>query len=152
MRIASCFVFLVLVAALVAACSESSSTPTAPSSTTGAGTLALSADELSGTWTLVSIHPTGQAEQTRPAGATYTMTFANGRLSTRVDCNQCAGSFALSGQTLTAGPALACTRAACPTMAFENTYTSILGGDSTVALSGSTLVLSSPRGVLRFVR
>jgi heat shock protein HslJ len=100
----------------------------------------------------VSIQPTGQAEQTKPAGATYTATFADGRLSTRVDCNQCAGSFALSGQTLTAGPALACTRAACPTMAFENTYTSILGGDSTVALSGSTLVLSSPRGVLRFVR
>ena len=152
MRIASCFVFLVLVATLVAACSESSSTPTAPSSTTGAGTLALSADQLSGTWTLVSIQPTGQAEQTKPAGATYTVNFADGRLSTRVDCNMCAGSFALSEQTLTAGPALACTRAACPTMAFENTYTSILGGDSTVALSGSTLVLSSARGVLRFVR
>src|SRR5262245_54120350 len=125
MRIASCFVFLALVAALVAACSESSSMPAAPSSTTGSGALTLSADQLTGTWTLVSIQPAGQAEQTKPAGATYTVMFGDGRLSTRVDCNMCGGSFALSGETLTAGPALACTRAACPTMAFENTYTGI---------------------------
>ena len=41
----------------------------------------------------------------------------------------------LAGQTLTVGPSLACTRAACPTMAFENTYTSVLSGVSTVTLS-----------------
>jgi heat shock protein HslJ len=51
-----------------------------------------------------------------------------------------------------AGPLLACTRAACPTMAFENTYTKLLGGESTVSLSGRTLVMTSPRGVLRFKR
>jgi heat shock protein HslJ len=76
--------------------------------------------------------------------------FAQGRLSTRADCNVCSGEFALSGQTLTAGPALACTRAACPTMAFENDYTRLLGGNSMIALSGDTLALSSERGVLRF--
>jgi heat shock protein HslJ len=37
-------------------------------------------------------------------------------------------------------------------MAFENTYTSLLSGDSSITLSGSTLVLSSSRGVLRFAR
>ena len=71
---------------------------------------------------------------------------------TRADCNLCNGTFTLLGHTLTAGPALACTRAACPTMAFENGYTSLLSGDSTVTLSSGALVLSSSRGVLRFTR
>jgi heat shock protein HslJ len=90
--------------------------------------------------------------ESTPPGATYTLTFANGRLSTRADCNTCSGAFQLSGQTLTAGPALACTRAACSTMPFENAYTRMLSGESTVTLSDAVLVLSSSRGVLRFTR
>jgi heat shock protein HslJ len=129
------------IASIVIGCVESSSTPTAPSS-----------DQLAGTWNLLSIQRAGQADQLTPPGARYTLSFADGRLSTRADCNMCSGGFALSGETLTAGPALACTRAACPTMAFENAYTSLLSGDSTLTLSGNTLVLSSSRGVLRFVR
>jgi len=109
-------------------------------------------DQLSGTWNLVSIQPAGQAHQPAPPGASYTLTFTDGRLSTRVDCNVCNGAFSLSGQTLTAGPALACTRAACPTMAFENGYTSLLSGESTVTLASNVLALSSARGVLRFTR
>ena len=144
------FVGIVLVAPLAAACSGSTSTPTSPSARNGSP--ALTADHLAGTWNLLSIQPVNQGEQATPAGASYTLTFADSRLSTRVDCNVCSGTFALSGQTLTAGPALACTRAACRTMAFENTYTRLLGGDSTVALSGDTLALSSDRGVLRFAR
>ncbi len=139
------FVCLVALASLVAGCSESPATLTSPSST-------LTPGQLSGTWKLVSIHPAGQAEQATPAGTTYALTFADGRLSTQADCNTCGGAFALSGQTLTAGPALACTRAACPTMEFESVYTRLLSGEGTVTLSDSTLVLSSPRGVLRFVR
>ena len=100
----------------------------------------------------MSIQPTGQAEQATPTGASYTLSFADGRLSTRVDCNMWNGGFALSGQTLTAGPNLACTRAACPTMAFENAYISLLGVESTATLSGDTLVLSSTQGVLCFTR
>ena len=136
---------LVFVASLAAGCAESSATLTSPSSTVTAG-------QLAGTWTLLSIQPTGQSEQATPAGATYALTFADGRLSTRVDCNTCNGPFALSGQTLTAGTGLACTRAACRTMEFENTYTRLLGGEETVTLSGDSLVLSSSRGVLRFAR
>jgi heat shock protein HslJ len=145
----SYFVGLAIVASLAVGCSESSSTPT---SSSASGSPAFTADQLAGTWNLLSILPTGQAERATPAGATYNLTFADGRLSTRVDCNTCSGAFALSGQTLTAGPTLACTRAACPTMAFENAYTSLLGGESTVTVSGGTLVLSSARGVLRFTR
>jgi heat shock protein HslJ len=139
-----------LAASLAIGCAESLSTPTSPSS--GGGSLALTTEQLAGTWKLTSIQSAGQAEEATPAGATYTLTFDNGRLSTRADCNMCGGAFQLSGQTLTAGPALACTRAACSTMAFEGTYTKMLSGESTIALSEGALVLSSTRGVLRFVR
>ena len=141
---------LVVLASLAIGCAESS-VPTSPSSVTS-GSNTLTADQLAGAWSLLSIQSAGQAEQATPAGASYILTFADGRLSTRADCNVCGGAFQLSGQTLTAGPALACTRAACPTMAFEITYTTLLSGESTVTLSGNTLVLSSARGVLRFSR
>ena len=143
---------------LASGCAGSASTPTAPSSLPGApttpveGSPALTAGQLAGTWTLRSLQPAGGADESTPSGASYTLTFADGRLSTRADCNMCGGTFTVSGQTLTAGPALACTRAACPTMGFESTYTRLLSGDSTVALSDGTLVLSSARGVLHFTR
>jgi len=154
----------VVVAALLAmGCAGSASAPTAPSSASGSptspvdppplsGSPAPTVDQLTGTWNLQLLQPAGDVDQTTPAGASYTLTFADGRLSTHADCNVCGGPFVLSGQTLTAGPALACTRAACPTMAFESTYMSLLGGDSTVTLSDGALVLSSARGVLHFTR
>jgi len=145
-------------ALLAAGCTGSASTPTSPSSRSaapalpGAGSPVPTSDQLAGTWNLQSVQPAADAEQHTPADARYTLTFADGRLSTRADCNTCGGAFTLSGPTLTAGPALACTRAACPTMTFESTYTRLLSGDSTVTLSEGTLVLSSARGVLRFTR
>ena len=126
--------------------------PTSPAdATSGTGPAPLTAD-IAGTWTLRAMAPAGRPEQTSPASAVYTLSLAEGRLSTRVDCNTCAGTFSISGETLSAGPALACTRAACPTMVFEHEYTRLLSGDSSVTLDGGTLVLSSPRGVLRFSR
>ena len=155
-------VSVVVVALLAMGCAGSASAPTAPSSASGSptspvdppplGSPAPTVDQLTGTWNLQSLQPAGDVDQTTPAGASYTLTFADGRLSTRADCNVCGGPFVLSGQTLTAGSTLACTRAACPTMAFESTYMSLLGGDSTVTLSDGSLVLSSARGVLHFTR
>lgn len=142
------FAALILLAVISTACSESPANPTSPSS--GSGSLTLTSGQLSGTWTLTALQPAGQASQ--PSPATYTISFADGRVSTRVDCNMCSGTFAIAGQTLTVGPNLACTRAACPTMAFETLYTSILGGDHTAEISGSTLVLSSARGRLAFTQ
>ena len=141
---------LVFVTSCIVGCAGSSPVLTSPSP--GGGSQALTIEQLEGSWRLLSIQLTGQAEQATPDGATYTMHLANGRLSTQVDCNTCSGTFALSGQTFTAGPALACTRAACRTMAFEISYTGLLSGDSSVTHSDGTLVLSSPRGVLRFAR
>ena len=140
----------IVMALLGTGCSGSAASPTSPSA--GGGSLTLTTDQVAGTWVLTVIQPAGQPEQSRPADATYTLSLGDGRLSTRADCNTCSGTFSVSGQTLTAGPALACTRAACPTMAFEAAYVGILSGDSTVTLTGNTLVLTSARGVLRFTR
>jgi heat shock protein HslJ len=138
-----------LVAALTAACTQAVTSPSAVSAPPSA---AYTTAQLEGTWTIASIQPAGEARQDRPFSATYTLTFADGRLSTRADCNTCGGSFSVNGTTLTAGPNLACTRAACPTMAFENAYTSILGGDSSVTVTGSTLTITSSRGTIQLVR
>jgi heat shock protein HslJ len=149
-RLLSAFAVVASLASLIVGCAASTS-PSSPSSITN-GSNTVTIDQLAGTWNLVSIQSASQPEQAVPQGASYVLTFAYGRLSTRVDCNVCNGPFTLSGQTLTAGPALACTRAACPTMAFENTYTTLLSGDSAVTLSANTLVMSSARGALRFAR
>lgn len=108
--------------------------------------------QVTGTWTLGSIQPSAQSPQSTPSGATYTLTLADGSLATRADCNTCAGRYTLSGKTITAGPALACTRAACSTMAFETTYTSMLSGESTITASPTALTLTSSRGTLRYTR
>jgi heat shock protein HslJ len=140
---------IIVIAALTAACSHSLTSPSAVANPPSAAYMTA---QLEGTWTLASIQPAGGEKQDRPFSATYTLTFADGRMSTRVDCNQCSGTFSVSGSTLTAGPNLACTRAACPTMAFESAYTSILGGASETVVTNSTLTLTSPRGTLQFVR
>ena len=143
----ACFlVSLSFVTSFALGCAGSTPLLTAPSS---AG---LSAQAVPGLWNLVSMQPAGEVEQVKPSGASYTVTFGEGRLSTRVDCNNCGGSYTLDGETLVAGPLLACTRAACATMTFENTYTKLLAGESTVSLSDGVLVLTSSRGVLRFMQ
>ena len=146
------FVCTALLVVFASACSDSPNSPTSPTAAQVSSSSAYVAAQLDGTWTLTSIQPSGQSPQQRPANATYTITFADGRLSTRVDCNVCSGVFSLSGDTLSAGPNLACTRAACESAPFEYAYTSILSGDSVVATSSSTLTLSSTRGAIQFVR
>ena len=141
-----------LVAALTAACTQSITAPTSPNAVSAPPSSAYTIAQLEGTWTLVSIQPAGAAKQDRPFNATYTIAFADGRMSTRADCNSCAGAFSMTGDVITVGPNLACTRAACPTMQFENLYTSMLGGDSTTIVTNSTLTLTSARGTLQFVR
>jgi heat shock protein HslJ len=146
-------VALVLLAGTVgvAACSNPAHSVVGPSAVEGSSA-ALTAGQLAGTWTLTSLEPGGGAAQPAPAGATYTLTFADDRVSARADCNSCGGAFRVSGASVTVGPALACTRAACPTMQFESVFERILAGESTASLDGRTLVLSSARGRLAFVR
>jgi heat shock protein HslJ len=130
---------LVLLLVAFAACS---STPASPSSTA-----------LTGTWRIVSIQPELQGVQAAPAGAVYELTFdAAARVSARVDCNTCGGSFMLSGSSLVIGSGLACTRAACSTAAFESAALGILGGSHEITATSSTLMLNSIRGTMTLTR
>ena len=78
------FSVLLLVAALTAACAQS---VTSPPTVSRRCRPAYTAAQLEGTWTLASIQRAGEAKQNRPFNATYTLTFDDGRFSTRVDCN-----------------------------------------------------------------
>lgn len=108
--------------------------------------------QLTGTWTLTSLQPSGLGSQATPAGVVYSLTLTDGAIATRTDCNVCTGRYTLTGRMLSTGTALACTRAACGTAAFESAYTTILGGESQVAVSAGALTLTSARGTLRFTR
>ncbi len=141
---------LLIAVSLTTACAGGSSSPTSPSAADGSA--ALSASQVSGTWTLSSIQPAGQPVQAAPDGATYDLTFTDGRASARADCNVCSGALAINGSTLSIGPALACTRAACSTMEYESKYEALLAGDSTAAIDGNALTMTSSRGLLRFRR
>ena len=141
-------VLLALIATIAAGCSDYFTAPSESPLVSGG----YMAAQLEGTWTLTSIQPAGELKQNRPDGATYTVTFTDGRVSTRADCNVCGGVFSITGNTLVAGPGLACTRAACPTMRFESVYTAILSGDSSTVIERDTLTLTSSRGVLVFTR
>jgi heat shock protein HslJ len=150
-------VTLTLITLSAAGCANNVASPTSPSpnpgsSPSGSAAATPSAEQVAGTWTVVSIQPAGQTVQTVPAGASYQLALADGRVSTKVDCNVCGGSLAVGDQTITVGPALACTRAACPTMAFENAYVTILAGDSVARIDNDVLTLTSSRGAIRFRR
>ena len=161
------FVTLTMVAAFALGCAGCSPSPTSPSATGATDTPANALNPsdpskpssasppqawVDGTWALVSIQPAGQAPQPAPNGVPYQLTAGENRVSTKADCNTCAGSLAINGNTVTIGPLLACTRAACSTMAFENAYVTLLSGESNARLDGNELTLSSPRGVLLFRR
>ncbi len=135
----------VLGCALIAsACTSNPESPTI-------GTI--SPQGLAGTWRLELLQPYGQGAVLTPTGATYALTLTStGTVSTRVDCNGCAGTFTLVGDSLTVSPLLTCTAAACSTASFELMYTRILAGESTVGILGGTMALVSPRGLLRFNR
>jgi heat shock protein HslJ len=141
--------FGIFVAYISSACS---SPVTSPTSMAASSSSAYTSAQLEGSWIVSAIQPAGGSKQDRPTGATYTLTFADGRFSTRADCNTCAGSFTVDGTNLTTSSNLACTRAACPTMSFESAYTSLLSGNSQAVVANSTLTLSSSRGTIWLVR
>ena len=126
------------IALIFAGCSNNTTSPTRGS--------------IDGVWRMISIQPASQAVQTAPVGAQYQVEFNDGRASARVDCNTCNGSFTLNGATLTVGPALACTRAACATAAFETAVVSLLAGEHQISTTLHNLTLTSSRGTMLLQR
>jgi heat shock protein HslJ len=107
---------------------------------------------LEGVWRIISIQPVGQAVQTAPVGAQYQVGFEDARVFVRVECNTCTGPYTTSGATLTIGPTLACTRAACQTASYESAVVSLLSGAHQTASTLHNLTLTSGRGTMLLQR
>jgi heat shock protein HslJ len=95
----------------------SADTPTSPT-----------AESLEGVWRIISIQPATQPVQIAPVGALYQVGFEDARVFLRVDCNTCTGPFTVNGNTLTMGPTLTCTLAACATASYATTVVDMLSG------------------------
>jgi heat shock protein HslJ len=130
---------LALAMIFVAGCAADS--PSSPSSA-----------ELDGVWRIISIQPATQSVQLAPVGVLYQVTFDDGRTSVRVDCNVCTGGFTSDRNTLTVGPQLACTRAACDTASYENAVLTLLSGDHQYTTTLHNLTLTSSRGTMLLQR
>ena len=131
----------VLFLTMLAAAGCSDDTPTSPT-----------AETLEGVWRIISIQPTGQAVQTAPVSARYQVGFEEERVFARVDCNTCTAPFGVSGSTLTIGPSLPCTRAACDTAAYESAVVAMLAGQHQMATTTHNLTLTSSRGTMLLQR
>ena len=82
----------------------------------------------------------------------FTVQFdADGRIGVRADCNQCGGSYTLSGGRLTAGP-LACTLVACPTSRGQEFATLVDGSSELEIEDDGKLEIESAEGTLVLTR
>jgi heat shock protein HslJ len=140
-----------LIAAVsLTACQGSSPTSPSPSSTTPrGGSLSI---ETNAVWKLQSLVRADSSEATIADPSLFTMSLVDDTsLRVQSDCNRASGGYTTSGNTISIGP-LASTRAYCASAPIDSEYLALLGGESTVSLSGSTLRLSSARGTLTFAR
>jgi len=134
--------FLAILA--LASCSESPSSPSSLTSQTA----------LNGAFRLTSYQPPGlDFVIPLPSGSNYQATFENSSVSARIDCNTCNASLARNGSSLTIGPALACTRAACGANdPINNELTSILAGSHEASEVPGGFRLRSGRGTISLQR
>ena len=142
---------LAFIAAMsLTACQGTSPTAPSPSSTTPpVGALSIDTNTV---WKLDSLARADAPEATISDPSLFTMALADDKtLQVRSDCNRASGGYTASGSTISIGP-LASTKAYCASAPIDSDYLALLGGESTVSISGSTLQLSSPRGTLRFTR
>jgi heat shock protein HslJ len=107
---------------------------------------------LNGTKRIFSIQMATQTSQVfLPPEVPYQVTFDGSRVSARINCNTCNGSFTTSGSSVSLGPVLACTRAACVAPAYEapdSDVLSLLAGSHEVSESFAQITLRSSRGIM----
>jgi heat shock protein HslJ len=102
------------------------------------------------TWKLESIERAGSPTIMVPDPEKYTLTLGNdGSLTVHNDCNQCRTTYSLDGNTLSVGR-MACTLVACSPGSLDGTYSGVLEGSSSIAISDSQLVLRNGTATLRF--
>lgn len=108
-------------------------------------------DLVGGAWRLESMELDGAAAFVPDDPSRFTVEFkADGSLGVRADCNQCGGSYTLSGGNMTAGP-LFCTLVACPTNRGQE-FTSLIDGTTSLELEAGTLEIESSDGTLVLTR
>jgi len=128
------FACLLALAVLSQACGKASTSPSAI---------------IGGVWKIRSIetYAGGIVGVANTAG--YTVEFKDGgKLAARADCNQCSGTYSISGDSLTVG-ALACTRAFCGSSSYDVVFLDILSNATTFGVQGIELTIESPKGALR---
>ena len=133
----------VVAAALFASLCGACSGPTSPSDLQ---------ERIKVVWSLLSQQAAGQTPVAPPAGSTFRFEIADERAAITADSNRCSGAALVGAGTVTLGPALACTRAFCPSAPFDDAFVRMLAGESAARIDGNTLTLQSDRGVLRFQR
>jgi heat shock protein HslJ len=100
-------------------------------------------------WKLRSLRTTGPAVLTLDPER-YTVRFGeDGALRVRADCNVCSGLYTARTRTLSVAP-LACSRVACAAGSLGDAYSSLVQGAQLYEMTGETLVLVSPEGILTY--
>ncbi len=103
-------------------------------------------EEIQGFWALQTL---GSAQI--PVPQNYTVRFgANGQLSARADCNNCTGTYEVSGNLLSISEILACTRAYCGEDSLDMEYIQALTSASRYARQGSRLDVDYADGTMVF--
>jgi heat shock protein HslJ len=106
-------------------------------------------DIIGGIWKIRSIETYAGSVIGVTNTAGYTVSFGDGgKLAARADCNQCAGTYSISGDSLTVG-ALACTKAFCGSSSYDALFLDILTNATTFGVQGIELTIESPKGALR---
>jgi len=109
-------------------------------------------DLIGGVWKIRSIETAagGVIGVTNTAG--YTVSFGDGgKLAARADCNQCSGTYSITGDSITIG-ALACTKAFCGSSSYDTLYLDILTHATSFGVQGVELTIDSPKGAVRMNR
>ena len=104
-----------------------------------------------GAWRLESMALDGAAAFVPSDPSRFTVEFkADGTLGVTADCNQCGGSYTLSGGNLTVGP-LICTLVACPTSRGQE-FAGLIDGTASLDVEDDELEIESSDGRLEFTR
>jgi heat shock protein HslJ len=124
----------------------------------GALVLASCSDEVTGpsdleggAWRLETMELSGGSAFEPEDPGRFTIQFnTDGTVGVQADCNQCGGSYNLSGDTLTVGP-LICTLIACPTPRGQE-FASIIDGTTSIDVDDDEIEIESSEGTLVLTR
>lgn len=149
-RMNAATVALLIVAACAAARTRSVTSPSADTTPAGSAPIPITITDT--IWKLRSFQQSDSTNVAVPNAESFTLELRDGRMSVRADCNRCAGTYQVAGETIVLGSNAACTRAFCSTAPFDQQYVRTLSGATITRTAGDTLKAVSPAGVLTFTR